>query len=331
MIVLYLVLLLVGVFLSALFSGSETGFYRASRVRLVIDNLEGNATASRLLWLMNNPGLFVATTLVGNNVANYLTSMAIVLVTIEIWNSPMAEMLMPVLLSPLLFVYGELLPKNLFFQAPNILLRKSAPMFLLFTYMFVPATAVLWAMSKLLERLLGQAPERVQLTLARQELHQVIDDGIQAGILQPVQRTLAQNFSLVAVTPVREVCTPLARVVAMPANSSRGQIMKVASRKEIPEVLMFEGTRRKLVGYVRVVEMLIEPERIKDAPRLHPLQTIEASEPFGEALLRMQALRQTLLRVIEIDGNKEVKTVGVLSMDQLTDPLLKGPLVSLRR
>ena len=40
------VLFLVGVFLSAFFSGSETGFYRATRVRLTMDAMSGDLTLS---------------------------------------------------------------------------------------------------------------------------------------------------------------------------------------------------------------------------------------------------------------------------------------------
>ena len=54
---------------------------------------------------------------------------------------------------------------------------------------------------------------------------------------------------------------------------------------------------------------------------------INATELFGEAVLRMQTARETMARVV----NQEGKTVGVLSIDQLTNPLLDGPLESLRR
>ena len=62
-----------GLILSALFSGSEIGFYRIPRVRLRLDALEGDFIARGLLWLTNYPTLFVATTLIGNNIANYIT------------------------------------------------------------------------------------------------------------------------------------------------------------------------------------------------------------------------------------------------------------------
>ena len=202
-------LLLLGIFLSGFFSGSETGFYRASRVRIVIASLDGDRMSKALVKLINNPALFVATTLIGNNVANYVTSLAIVLMAREIQVSSLGEMLAPILLSPLLFVYGELLPKNLFYQAPNFLLRLAAPLFLIFAIVFAPVAAVLWAMSWVLGWLLGQSPKKIRLTLARKELQEVFEEGLEAGILHPTQRHLAQSFFLVAARPVGEYCQPL--------------------------------------------------------------------------------------------------------------------------
>ncbi len=76
---LVIALFAVGLLLSAFFSGAETGFYRVTRVRIVLDALAGDRIARGLLWLTNRPYLFVATTLVGNNIANYLTSLAAVM------------------------------------------------------------------------------------------------------------------------------------------------------------------------------------------------------------------------------------------------------------
>ena len=317
-------LLIIGVFLSAFFSGSETGFYRASRVRLVIRNLEGDSISRYLLMLVNNPGLFVATTLIGNNVANYLTSLAIVLITTLIWHSNLAEMLAPVMVAPLLFIYGELMPKSLFFQAPNSLFRLAAPLFLFFTILFMPASALLWAMSKLLEKLLGQAPERVRLTLARREVHEVIEEGIEAGIISKTQRALSQNFSLVASKPVSEFCTPISKAYILPATTDSNKLRKLAAKRELPDVAIYRGGKLNVVGYVRVVEMLLGED---DKLKILPIATISEKEVFGEALLQMQTKHQTIVRVV---GQYE-KTVGLLSIDQLTDPLLKGTLNSLRR
>lgn len=107
--------------MSAFFSGCETGFFRATRVRLQVDAMSGDEIARGLIWLTNNAAVFVATTLVGNNFVNYLTSLAAVLGAAVVWpaHAELLVTLTPIALSPVGFVYGELLPKNLFFQAPR--------------------------------------------------------------------------------------------------------------------------------------------------------------------------------------------------------------------
>ncbi|MBN1908150.1 MAG: DUF21 domain-containing protein, partial [Pirellulales bacterium] len=97
-----LALALAGLLLSAFFSGSETGFYRAARVRLVLDALGGDFVSRFLAWLTNHPALFVATTLVGNNLANYLASLAIVMGTQAVCGpkNHIAGLLAPIVLAP---------------------------------------------------------------------------------------------------------------------------------------------------------------------------------------------------------------------------------------
>jgi putative hemolysin len=322
-----IILLAIGIFLSAFFSGNETGFYRASRVRVVMAGLDGDNVSRALLKLINNPTWFVATTLIGNNVANYLTSLSIVLLANSVWTSSAAEMLLPIVMSPLLFVYGELLPKSLFYQAPNLLLRFCAPLFLFFTIVFAPAAAILWAMSQLLERSLGQSPEKIRLALARKELQQVLEEGLEAGILQPTQRQLAQSFFLVASKPVSDFCTPLARVRATSIDTPIPNVLKLAKKKQLADIPVFQQSRNRLVGYVRTVDLLLKQDSSVKLDGIRELMEINAAELFGEAVLRMQSARETMARVV----NPEGRTVGVLSIDQLTNPLLDGPLESLRR
>ena len=332
MILLSIVLLVCGIFLSAFFSGSETGFYRVSRFRLVLSSLDGDRIARSLLWLINNPSLFVATTLIGNNVANYLTSMAIVLLTRSVSTSSLLEMVAPVLMSPLLFVYGELLPKNLFFQAPNRLLKLIGPLFLIFSAIFAPAVAVLWALSRVLEKSLGQSPDRVRLTLARKELGQLFEEGQEVGILQPSQRLLSQNFASVASTPVSQVCTPIGRAYVLTENATLADARKLAVRKQLPDIPIVQNRSNHVIGFVRTIDVLlkdIDDDEAANEPigEVLPLTKIRGTELVAEALMQMQAQRQTLAIVVNPAG----KPVGLLSIDQLTNPLLQGKLGSLRR
>ena len=310
----------VGIFLSAFFSGSETGFYRVTRVRLVIKALAGDRISRGLLWLTNNPALFVATTLVGNNVANYLTSLSIVLaVQLLIGESSLAELAAPVFLAPLLFVYGESLPKNLFYYAPNKLLHRAGPLFLVFTVLFLPIAVVLWLFGRVLARVVGEAPERIQLRLARSELAQVLEEGHDAGVLRPSQRRLAQGLFAVANVPVVQHSTPVGRMPTVQRGTSKTEVFRLARRHRLAAIPVEEGTGRKreLVGYVRIIDLhLSAGDKVEE---VRPLVELPAHTTHIAALIRLESSDELLARVTEKDGT----TVGLLNVRKLTEPLFR--------
>jgi CBS domain containing-hemolysin-like protein len=319
-----LVLAAVGVFLSAFFSGTETGFYRATRVRLVLDALGRDPIARGLVWLTNHPLLFVATVLVGNNLANYMTALAIVMGTQAILEQGraaeyVAELVAPLVFSPVLFVYCELLPKYLFLQAPNRLLRRGGPLFLVFVVLFLPISALLWGLNKILEKLVGQSPEQVRLTLARRELRRILEEGHEAGILHPAQRGLAQGIFAVAAQPISRFTTPPAQVPRAHSEMGKEDVLQLARRYRIPVVpIESPGAAAELAHYVRVIDL-----GLSTSDELAPLRRLmEISEDTSHvvALMRMQSAKESLARVV--GANRE--TVGIVTADRLREGLFHG-------
>jgi CBS domain containing-hemolysin-like protein len=313
-------LFITGLLLSAFFSGTETGFYRVSRVRLLLDGMAGDPIAKGLLRLTNNPALFVATTLVGNNLANFLTSYSIVFITQELGSGQTvaAELIMPIVFSPLVFVYGELLPKNLFYYSPNKLLRRGGPLFLLFAIVFAPISGLLWLLGQLLQWLLGQAPLRIRLTLARKELQQVLEEGHEAGILEPAQRNLAQSLFAVASREVRDICTPVGRMASIRLGAKKSEVYRVARRQGVSEAPVVDANGRELIGYVRIVDLHLDPSDCVDSFRTLP--TVNATEAHIAALIQMQSNKEELARVVDDSG----ETVGLLYASELTEPLFRA-------
>ena len=323
MIFAVMILLCAGIFLSAFFSGNETGFYRVSRLRLVIKALGGDQIARGLLWLANNPSLFVATTLVGNNLANYVTSLAIILLVQRLpvlGNSTALELLTPIVFAPLLFVYGELLPKYLYYHAPHAMLRRGGPLFLLFTFLFFPIAALLWLFGRLLQKLVGEAPEGVRLKLARSELSHVFAEGQHAGVLSPAQHRLAQGLFSAASSAVKEHCTPAGRVVAIARGAAKRDVFRLARRQRQPALPVEErkGGERRLVGYVRIIDLHREIGEQVDAVR--PLIEVSEDESFIAALIRLESSGELLARVVNADGD----TVGLLNVQSMSEPLFRA-------
>lgn len=314
-----LILAAAGLFLSAFFSGSETGFYRVSRVRLMLDAMGGDMIARGLLWLTNRASLFVATTLVGNNLANYVTSLAIVMVAENITNGRghTVQLIAPILLSPILFVYGELLPKHLFLRAPNRLLRRGGPLFLICTGLFFPISVLLWGLNLLLARVIGESPQQVRFTLARRELQRVLEEGHEAGILRLAQRRLARGIFAVAKQPVRQFATRLRDVARARNDMDRQEVLRLARHFKLSAVPVEDAkSPGRLIGYVRVIELALESGDWLD--RVLPLMKIRENETHLTSLIRMQTAKATLAVVLDVEEN----VVGLLTARRLRDPLV---------
>lgn len=306
-------LLLLGVFLSGFFSGSETGFYRATRVRLAMDAMAGDTIARILLWLTNNPSLYVATSLIGNNLANYITSLAIVLGTREIvrGESFVAELMAPIALAPLLFVYGELLPKNIFFNAPNRLLRKGGPLFVLCGILFAPISLVLWMLGRVLQWIVGEAPASVRLRLARDEIQSMLEEGKEVGVLRPAQSKLAQGLFTVANGSVARACQPAVRMTSVYADARKSDVLRVARRHRSSEILINDPQTRKPLGYIATVDLYLCGQNWQ--ADIRPLTRISRNESQISALIRMRTEKERLAVAVDENGNE----VGIVSARNL--------------
>lgn len=313
-----LLLFAAGMLLSALFSGSETGFYRVNRTRLLLDSRAGDRISRFLLWLTNQPTLFVATALVGNNVANQLVSFSIVLAAAHLAsNSPAWETLLPVLASPLVFVYGELLPKNVFYQAPNRLLRRVGPLFALFTVLFAPLSATLWLFGRVIEKVIGYTPLRLAMTLARKELTRILRESEDLGLLEPAQARMAHAIIETGPQLVRRFAVPLSRVVAVREGTSKEEIFRVARRNRTPVVGIRRGRQRDLIGYVRIVELRLSPE--PDADSVHQLPRLPADASVIAAIARLRREDADWGLIVDQTG----RPVGIVSVDQVFETLLR--------
>ena len=308
------VLFLVGLGLSAFFSGTETGLYRVSRTRLVLDGLGGSAAAKGLVWLLNHPAIFVATMLVGNNVANYLASFAIVTcVALIFQNSSTAELLGPVLMTPLVFVLGELLPKSLFYHAPYRLITAARPFVLLATVVFAPISLVLGLLGSLLQFVTGQTPFRLTLAMARGELEQVMRAGEEAGILVAGQRSLAQKLFEVGNRPAVVFGVQPDRLPIIDAPIDPVAASHQARRRNHPIVLVRKNGR--INGYLRYSDLcLVQPV---ESPR-HVIRG-SINDRHLQTLLRLYDAGSDV--AILYDGGGEMRYV--VTRRQLLQALVK--------
>ncbi|MEO9595006.1 CNNM domain-containing protein [Rhodopirellula bahusiensis] len=304
---------LIGLMLSAFFSGSETGLYRVSRTRLVLDGLSGSFAGRGLVWMINHPAIFVATTLVGNNLANYLTSLAIVMfVGALIGGGEAIELAATVMMTPVVFVFGELLPKHLFYQAPYRLLRGTRWLLMIATIVFAPISLLLSLLGNALQKLTGETPFRLRLSMARGDLDQVLQAGQDAGILAVGQRNLAQNVFDVGNGPAVQFGVRPERLAVVDSPVDLELARRQARRQNHPLILV----RRKgrIIGFYRYADLVHQEE----LPAPLPIVRGALTDRHLGVLLRLYDAHSDVAVLYEPSG----KIGSVVTRRQLLQPLL---------
>lgn len=313
-------LLALGVFLSALFSGLETGFYRVSRLRLAMDARSGDRMCRWLFGLVSRPSWFVATTLVGNNVANNLTTLAIVLAVDYQFpgGGHKTELIGTLLLAPLVFVYGELIPKSLFYDAPNRLLRRSTLLVVGFGVLFAPLSLLLAGFSKLLEKLVGAPAEMTGTIIGRRHLERVLHEGLQEGLLLVGQQNMVQGVLDTATRTVTDKMIPIHRVLGVPETAGTREALRLARRHRMADVPVRRANGRlEWIGYVNVAELALTAQDVKQVVR--PLARVAANESHLQALLQ---LRESGSRLGMVTG-KGGEQMGLVGQQALTKVLFR--------
>ncbi|QDV74841.1 CNNM domain-containing protein [Botrimarina mediterranea] len=292
----------IGLALSAFFSGSETGYYRAPRIRLVVDAVGGDRKARWLLWASNHPEAFVSTALVGNNIANYLVSAAVVASAAVLVPNAGAggEVAFTLLFTPVVFIFGELLPKRLFLKSPYKLMRRCGEALAVAGVILAIPTLVLWLISKGLSRLTGSSIQPLRMAVRRRELSDAFAEGQAVGLLSPAQRVLAQATFAVGGKPLREFMTPVARQPRLTTRAAVEDVLRLARRHQIDAWPVEPSKLDKEVGsyaYVRASRLAMDPPTSDSLPT-EPLTVFNESTPFLQALTQLESSGQPMAAVV---------------------------------
>lgn len=305
---------LVGLTFSAFFSGSETGMYRVSRMRLLLDALDGSWLSRGMLWLLNHPAIFVATALVGNNLANFMVSLGIVkAIAAGVGGGATTELLGTIFTTPLVFVMGELFPKYLFYNAPYRLLYAVRPLVLLVSALFLPVSLILGLLGNALRALTGEAPFQVRLAMQRSELEQVLREGHEAGVLAGGQRTLARSIFEVGNEPAIRFGVPVARLAVIDLPIDVGAARSEARKKASPIVLVRKAGQ--IVGSLQFSKLQSD-----QVPPLDPIIECGPDEHHLRVLLKLYEQESEVAVFRDVSG----KTQGVVTQQQLLQSFLSA-------
>ena len=179
------VVLFVALLASAVFSGSETGLYRLSQPRLEVEARAGRRSAKLLRYLLRRESAVLVTILVGNNLAIEILTWRAEALGREVMQGFSHELLVVLVLTPIVFLFAEALPKDLFRRRPYASMAWTADFLLLARFLLWPAERVLSLLAKGLEFVFGIHGERQHSFGTRESVERLLHEGTLLGALEP--------------------------------------------------------------------------------------------------------------------------------------------------
>jgi len=324
-----LIIMLVALFLSALFSGLEIAFVSADRLRFELD-VENRTFSSRILErFFRNPNIYISTMLVGNNIALVLYSTMM---------AHLIEMLLPqdfiintnefllivletLVSTAVVIVVGEFVPKTIFRSNPNGKLNILAfPIYLIYIILYPISLFTTW-LARMLLRLFGVRIDKENTVKAFSKID--LDYFVQSGLSgteednQPDQEVrIFQNVLDFSNVKTRECMVPRNEICAVEKGVSWNALRERFIETGYSKILVYDEDMDHIIGYIHSSELF----RHKDDWREH-IQTM----PFVPETLAAQKLMKQLMarkKSIAVVVDEFGGTSGIVSLEDIIEELL---------
>jgi len=318
-----LVLLLVCLAASFLYSGAEIGFYSLSRVRVELEAGEGRRAVRRVSRLLRDEPALLITLLIGNNIALELATLQgdrlFEGAGFEPWQH---ALIVTAVLTPVFFLLGEALPKDLFRRRPHAMVYPSSLVVWVSRWAFWPLERLLRGVSAGVARLLGLRGGDLPSLGERERLAGFLSEGRRLGALHERAEALALNALKLRTIPISQAMVPWVDVQVLrrgEGNAALFESVRESKRTRLPVV----DEKGRFEGYVHQLEVLAAGPEGEVLGRLRALPVMSADTPVDRALSQLRAGG----RRAAVVGTAEAP-LGLVTLKDLVEEI-SGDLVGL--
>jgi len=274
-----IVVIILAIIFSAFFSGMEIAFVASNKLRIELDRKQGMFGSQFIQVFTGNPGQYIATMLIGNNIALviyglFFSRLLSPLLTPLIGSDLAVLILNTVISTALILLMSEFLPKTIFIISPNFFLKLLSIPAMFFFVIFYPISKVILSASNIFIRIFfgirGDKREQENLVFSRVDLDHFMNlsnQGTEES--QPDHQNIrifrnALDFSNVK---LRECMVPRTEIDAIEARSRVADLKERFIETGHSRILVYQNSIDNIIGYFELKDIFKNPPDIMSCVR----------------------------------------------------------------
>ncbi|NRA93861.1 MAG: HlyC/CorC family transporter [Psychroserpens sp.] len=328
--ILIIVLMLM---LSAFFSGMEIAYVSSNKIHIEIEKKQDDFLAKILTLLTAKPSKFIATMLIGNNIALVIYGLVMgdVLVNwfqsmlpsnYEVLNYLLTDLSLlsqTVISTLIILITAEFLPKVFFQVYANSFLKIFAfPAYIFYVLFWFISSFVIWISDQILKTFFKTDGDNVQLAMTKVELGNYISEQMESfeehdEVDSEIQ--IFQNALEFSEVKAREVMVPRTEIVAVDVKEPITQISSMFIETGLSKILVYQDSIDDIVGYVHSFELFKKPKSIRSIAL--PVVFVPSAMLAKDVLNILTKKRKSIAVVIDEYGG----TAGIMTVEDIVEEL----------
>ena len=316
-------LLIIGLslLLSAFFSGMEIAYVSANKIHLELEKKQSSLLATVLRRITKRPSKFIATMLVGNNIALvvYGFFMGDLLMRYIPFDGFMGLFIQTVISTLVILLTAEFLPKVFFQIYANQMVKFFAlPGYVFYVTFSVISEFIIWISDLVLRIFFKTEGDAVQLSFTKVELGNYITEQMESVEEQDEidsEIQIFQNALEFSEVKAREVMVPRTEVVSVDISTTPKELSKKFVETGLSKILIFKENIDDILGYVHSFELFKKPDSIKKV--LMPVVFVPETMLAKDVLNILTKKRKSIAVVIDEYGG----TSGIITVEDVIEEL----------
>lgn len=320
-------IIFITILFSAFFSGMEIAFISANKLRLELDKKQ-NIVYSKLITIYTqNPAQFIATMLIGNNLALVIYGIAFAKLLEPSLNEYLPNslvLLVQTLISTIIILAtAEYLPKMFFRINPNGLLKFFTIPISIFYFLFYPVTRLTMGISKIVLKLfLNEGIKNVneKIVFSRIDLDHFVNEPENSNVSQNKEELdnevkLFRNALDFSKVKLRDIMVPRTEMVVMDINSSVEELHQKFIETGYSRILFYAENIENIIGFIHHSVIFTKPDSIKS--NLRKVLIVPETMPASKLLSKFIQQRLSIAIVVDEFGG----TAGMVTSEDILEEI----------